>query len=268
MFLTQALWNSERVTNCRLKTILLSAISVVALILPQDGFAAKSAIKKDKLLFIKGTGDLFADFRIKLTSTKIRIIGKQGGALWREESPDTVLMYNNENKVFVPQTVDQYIHEIHQGYRPIAIEQLEGPREILLDGVKARVYHGFANVPKLGRQNIAEIVCIDNNFLSPVAHQTWCKILGLNRLDLGLPVSLVQKRDKIIGVKNNVAQYGSLVLVHVLQCNSIAEQPANSDSFSIPVGWKRGRDKGALFFSSDGKLKDKDLDDLFRTELK
>ncbi|CAN5511640.1 hypothetical protein BH10CYA1_BH10CYA1_52990 [soil metagenome] len=254
--------------KCRLKKLLLSAISVVALILPLDGFAAYSAIKKDKLLFIKGTGDLFTDFRIKLTSTKIRIIGKMGGAIWREENPNTVSMYNNKDKVFVPVTIDQYAQEINQGFRPFAIEQIEGPREILLDGIKARVYQGFANVPKHGKQNIAEIVCIDNNWLSPVAHHAWCRILGLNRFDLGLPVSVIQKRDKVIGVKNNVVQYGSLVRVRVLQCNSIAELPASSESFSLPVSWKRGRDKGALFFSSDGNLKDRDLDDLFRTDLK
>ncbi len=177
----------------------------------QAGLAASPVLNKDKILCIKGRGDLFVDFQVKLAQTKIRTMGKMGGSIWKQEKSDTVEQYNNENKVFVVQPVETYLSELNQGFQPIPIEEVEGPVNIQFMGRKARRYLGFAKIPSLGKRNVADFVCIDNNWLSPATHRMWCRYLGLNRFDLGLPVALIQNRAKVIGVKNNVAQFGSLV---------------------------------------------------------
>ncbi len=232
------------------------------------GCASSPALRHDKILCIKGRGDLVVDFRVKLAPTKIRIIGKMGGSIWKQEQPETVEEYNNENKVFVVQPVATYLADLNQGFQSIPIEEVDGPINVQFMGRKARRYLGFAKIPSLGKRNVADFICIDNNWLSPVTHRMWCRYLGLNRFDLGLPVALIQNRAKVIGVKNNVAQFGSLVRVAVLKCDSISELPANSETFSLPVSWKRGKDKAAMMFSTDGELKATDLDDLFRSHLK
>ncbi len=234
----------------------------------QAGWATGPVISKDKILCIKGRGDLFADFRVKLAPTRIRMIGKMGGSIWRQEKPDTVEQYNNENKVFVVQPVATYLGDVNQGFQTIPIEEVEGPVNIQFMGRKAKRYLGFAKIPNQGRRSVAEFICIDNNWLSPVTHRMWCRYLGLNKFDLGLPVAVIQNRAKVIGVKNNVAQFGGLVRVAVLNCDSISELPANSETFSLPVSWKCGKDKAAMMFSTNGELKATDLDDLFRSHLK
>ncbi len=50
--------------------------------------------------------------------------------------------------------------------------------------------------------------------------------------------------------------------------HSLKLVPLDKKRFLIPQGFKKARDKTALYFSESGVLKSNDLDDLFRGKLR
>jgi hypothetical protein len=256
---------ARRVRNC--STLIFVCLAIAAL----PAFArpvAKVAANTDKLLYIEGNSDLFANFKARASHSCFHIESRMGGSIWKEQTPNTVTIYNNENKVFYLQPVKDYLTELTQDYLPIPIEEFEPPTKTVFQGRPASKYLGYATIGKMGRQCVAELTCIDNFSLTPAAHQMWCRLLGVNGNPTGLPVLLKQQRASVLGFNAKVVKLGRPVWVRVLTTKKLMELPPAADSFAVKPNWKQAKDKAALLFSKDGSLQAKDLDDFFRSDAK
>ena len=230
--------------------------------------AKAAAADKSKALYIEGTSDIFVNFKARAFHSNIHIESRLGGSIWKEQAAEVVTVYNNENKVFFNQPADDYLTELRQDYLPIAIKEFEPPLKTVFEGRAAKKYQGYATVGKMGRQCVVEMTCIENNWLTPAAHRMWCKYLGLNRYDFGLPVLLTQRRARIVSCDAKVVKLGRPVWVRVLVTNKIKEVPNKAESFAVKPNWKQAKDKAALLFSQNGNLQANDLDDFFRSKPK
>lgn len=223
---------------------------------------------KGKLLYIKGTSDLFVDFEAWAWKSGIHIESKMGGSIWNEKNPGKVSVYNKENKVYYLQDSESYLVDLKQDFVPIAMDTLEPPTKTVFLGREAKKYQGYANLGKLGRQRVAEITCIDNDRLTPQAHHMWCRFLGLNRFDLGIPVLLNQKRSRVVSCTDKVMKLAPPIWCRVLVTNTMKDLPSSADSFAVKPNWKQAKDKAGMLFSSDGNISQRDLEDLFRSRSK
>ncbi len=230
--------------------------------------AKAASTNKGKLLYIEGTSDIFVNFKAKAVDSNIHIVSRLGGSIWKEQAATVVTVYNNENKVFFNQPAEAYLTELKQDFLPIPIEEFEPPAKTVFEGRPAKKYLGYAKVGQMGRQCVAEMTCIENNWLSPAAHRMWCRVLGLNRFDFGLPVLLTQRRANIVSYDAKVVKLGRPVWVRVLITNKIKEIPNTPESFVVKPNWKQAKDKAALLFSQNGNLQANDLDDFFRSKPK
>jgi len=225
-----------------------------------------SSITRDRMMLMEGTSDLFATFRIRTTHDSIQIESRMGGSIWNEERANVVTIYNNENKVYFLEKIESYLLNVNQDFLPIPIEELEAPTKTTFQGRPAKFYKGFAKVGKLGRQHVADITCIESNCLSPAAHRIWCRFLGVNVYDIGIPVLLKQKRAQIIGGDKKLLKLGQPVWCRALMTNTIKELPLDKGYFAVKSNWKQAKDRAALLFSKDGSLRANDLDDFFRSD--
>lgn len=223
---------------------------------------------KGKLLYIEGVSDLFADFKAWAWQSGIHIESRMGGSIWNEKNGTKVSVYNKENKVFFRQDAESYLVDLKQDYVPIPIETLEPSTKTEFLGKPAKKYLGYANLGRLGRQCVAEFTCIDNDRLTPVAHRMWCRFLGLNRFDFGIPVQLNQKRAAVVSCTDKVMKLGQPVWCRVLVTNTMKDLPGTTDSFAVKPDWKQAKDKAGMLFGSNGDISQKDLDDLFRSKTK
>lgn len=230
--------------------------------------SVKVAASTGKLIYIEGTSDLFANFKARASQSCFHIESRMGGSIWKEQTPNIVTIYNNENKVFYAQPAKDYLTELTQDYLPIPIEEFEPPTKTVFQGRPANKYLGYATIGKMGRQCVAELTCIDDFKLTPAAHQMWCRVLGVNGKVSGLPVLLTQQRAGVLGFNANVVKLGRPRWVRVLTTNKLMDLPPAADSFAVKSNWKRAKDKAALLFSRDGSLQAKDLDDFFRSDAK
>lgn len=230
--------------------------------------AKGAAANKSKALYIEGTSDIFVNFKATAFQSNLHIVSRLGGSIWKEQAAAVVTVYNNENKVFFNQPAEDYLTGLCQDFLPIPIEELEPPSKTVFEGRPAKKYLGYAKVGKMGRQCVVEMTCIENNWLTPASHRMWCKVLGLNRFDFGLPVLLTQRRASIVSYDAKVVKLGRPVWVRVLVTNKIKEVPMTPGTFAINPHWKQAKDKAGLLFSRNGNLEANDLDDFFRSKTK
>lgn len=227
---------------------------------------ATNGISRDKMLYIEGTSELFANFKGRAMNNAIHIQSRMGGSIWKEQSPKSVVLYNNENKVFFVQPLEAYLVDLNQDFLPIPVDEWETPTATVFDGRPAKLYKGFAKLGKLGRQHVADVTCIDNTYLSPTAHQIWCRFLGLNRSDIGIPVSLMQKRAPVLSCDTKVIKLGPPRWCRALTTNKARDIPVDKSGFSMQTSWKQAKDKAGLLFSKDGSLRANEIDDFFRSD--
>lgn len=251
-------------------SLLCSAFLLLAFGLPptESKPSPKDSGGKGKLLYIEGASDLFANFKARASRSKIHIESKMGGSIWDDKTPEKVLVYNNENKVYFLQDAKAYLTDLNQDFLPIPIEDLDAPTKVQFDGRPARRYLGYAKLGKMGKQCVADFTCLDGFALTPSAHRMWCRFLGLNRGDFGLPVLLTQRRARVVGYDDKTVKLGQPVWCRVLTTTKARDLPLQADSFAVKADWKQAKDKAALFFSKDGSLQAKDIDDFFRSSAK
>lgn len=243
-------------------------VSKVSLVLPAQAAPKKmtNGLRQNKMLCIEGTSDLFANFKGIATCNAIHIRSRMGGSIWKEVSANKVTRYNNENRVYFVENIEAFLTDLNQDFRPIAIEEWEPPHQTVFDGRPAMIYKGFANLGKMGRQHVADVTCIENDLLSPAAHRMWCRFLGLNRWDIGIPVLLVQRRAPVLSATTKVVRLGQPRWCKALTTSTIREQPIDKNGFSVEPSWKQAKDRGGLYFSKDGNLKASEIDEFFRSD--
>lgn len=231
------------------------------------GLSGKTA-SAGKLLYVEGNSDLFANFRIRATSSQIHIESRMGGSIWSDKNPDKVIVYNNENKVYFLQDADAYLVDINQDFLPVPIEEIGDPASTLFSGRPAKRYKAYSRLGKKSRQLVAEFTCLEGIKLTPAAHRMWCRFLGLKDGNFGLPIEINEMRARVIGYNSKVVKLGRPVWCRILTATKVRDLPLKADSFAINRDWKQAKDKAGLLFSKDGSLEARDIDDFFRSGAK
>ena len=220
----------------------------------------------------------------------------QGLVLWQDTSPDRVVYVNPENKTYFEISLPEYLEDSRGGKRGHSRYQSSQVKAVHLpDGTAAMetTYMGHASrrhhseSGNMGRSNsiehsssfertqsgksnrdvgqveLAQVICLNNVKVSATMSKVWCSIMNCEA-KLGFPVNLrgrsSHREQKELGRKANMRDlfvYHSLKLV-----------PLDKKRFLIPQGFKKARDKSALYFSESGVLESNDLDDLFRGKVR
>ena len=259
--------------NSRLAGFLLLCACIVVPAAFSREMASKKIVNeietsKSKQLYIEGTSDLFSNFRARASQSEIHIESRMGGSIWSAKNPSKVIVYNNENKVYILQDAKAYLVDLDQDFLPVPIEELDSPTATLFEGRPAKRYRGYAKLGKRGKQLVAEFTCLDGFKLIPSAHQMWCRFLGLKDGNFGLPIQINEMRARVIGYNDKVVKLGQPVWCRILTTTKVKDMPLQADAFTIKPDWKQAKDKAGLLFSKDGSLQAKDIDEFFRSSTK
>ena len=292
------------VNNVRRRINRYLVVSVSLLIcccfcLLSPGFATTSAAvlapSDREMLLLKASGGKFGGSENAFSQHAFSTKTAQGLVLWRDTSPERVVYINPENKTYFEISLSEYLEDTRGGSRSLSHYQSSQVKAVHLpDGTAAMeiTYKGQASrrhraesgnmgpnsvehslsIDKdlsgksntdAGQVELAQVICLSNVKLSAAMNKVWCLIMNCEA-KLGFPVNLrgrtSHREQRELGRKANMRDlfvYHSLKLV-----------PLDKQRFLIPQGFKKARDKSALYFSESGVLESNDLDDLFRGKVR
>lgn len=287
--------NFRRRTHCYL-VVSVSLLFCSCFCQPLLGIAASSSVvltpSAREMLLLKASGGMFGGSENAFSRHAFSTKTAQGLVLWQDTAPEWVVYINPENKTYFEISLSEYLEDNRGGKRSFGHYQSSQVKVVQLsDGTTAKeiTYKGpaprrhRAESGRLGRANsieqssfinsvvsgtgtrdanqveLAQVVCLSNVKLSAAMNKVWCSIMNCEP-KLGFPVILrgrgSHREQRELSQKANMRDlfvYHSLKLV-----------PLDKKRFLIPPGFKKARDKTALYFSESGVLKNHDLDDLFR----
>lgn len=249
-----------------------------------------------EMLLLKASGGMFGGSENVFSQHAFSTKTAQGLVLWQDTSPERVVYINPENKTYIEISLSEYLEDNRGGKRSFGHFQSSQVKAVQLsDGTTAKeiTYKGpaprrhRAESGRLGRANsieqsslitgvvsgtgtrdanqveLAQVICLSNVRLSAAMNKVWCSIMNCEP-KLGFPVILrgraSHREQRELSQKANMRDlfvYHSLKLV-----------PLDKKRFLIPQGFKKARDKSALYFSESGVLESNDLDDLFRGKVR
>ncbi|MBP6746110.1 hypothetical protein KA344_12820 [bacterium] len=258
--------------------------------------AAVLAPSDREMLLLKASGGMFGGSENAFGQHAFSTKTSQGLVLWQDTSPDRVVYINPENKTYFEVSLSEYLEDNRGGKRSFGHYQSSQVKAVQLsDGTAAKeiTYKGPASrrhraeLGSLGSANsseqyslsnrvvsgtgsrdatqveLAQVICLSNVKLSAAMNKVWCSIMNCEP-KLGFPVILrgraSHREQRELSQKANMRDlfvYHSLKLV-----------PLDKKRFLIPQGFKKARDKSALYFSESGVLESNDLDDLFRGKVR
>lgn len=244
------------------------------------------------MLLLKASGGMFGGSENAFSQHAFSTKTSQGVILWQDTSPDWVVYINPENQTYFKISLSEYLEDNRGGKRSFGHYQSSQVKTVQLsDGTAAKeiTYMGQASrmhrteSGNLRRANsreqsslidrdlsgmgtrdanqveLAQVICLSNVKLSAAMNKVWCSIMNCES-ELGFPVNLrsraSHRKERELSQKANMRDlfiYRSLKVV-----------PLDKKRFLIPPGFKKARDKTALYFSESGVLENHDLDDLFR----
>ena len=258
--------------------------------------AAVLAPSDREMLLLKASGGMFGGSENAFGQHAFSTKTSQGLVLWQDTSPDRVVYINPENKTYFEIPLAEYLEDNRGGKRSLPHYQSSKVKAVHLpDGTPAMeiTYKGQASRrhraqsgnmgranptdyssslekdlfgksnPDAGQVELAQVICLNNVKLSTAMSKVWCSIMNCEAKQ-GFPVNLrgriSHRAQRELGRKANMRDlfvYHSLKLV-----------PLDKKRFLIPQGFKKARDKSALYFSESGVLESNDLDDLFRGKVR
>src|SRR5262249_41293425 len=101
-------------------------------------------------------------------------------------------------------------------------------------------------------------------------HQMWCRYTGFVGPDIGIPVSIYRVRGRGGGHRRKRSIYEERVekMKSFLVPVELKRSTVEPSYFEPPKGFKKAKDRAALYLSTDGDMKQSDLEDFFRVPLK
>lgn len=255
----------KAITNLMAPPVAL-ALALALAQMPQSARAAWAAspIDEKKMVVLKASGSMWGATEDSFSRHAFSLRSHLGVALWQDKQPEVVVLLNPENRTFLPVHISEYIEDNNYGaHTPLLFNSTVKKDVVLPDGTKAVESTLQMKFPSGHSEPTARVVSIQNIQLTPAMAKAWCAVM-LVKPDFNFPVSLyVCKQPKIEGKKKR-----SLKWINTFVCGSIEQKPLNTSAFTVPKDYKRANDKSAFYFSDDGNLKEGDLTDLFRRDVK
>lgn len=245
-------------------------------------------------LKLRSQGNMFGPSVAYISENGILVQCKIGKSLWQAKNPGVVTLINDEYKTYLTIPVQEYIDELRGDSPAPKLSNLQVTPQNYLTAYKGRKVECYSQPPTKGKQSTDNLLnrlhLIDNPFKNKEVNRIWCRYVGLERTDLGMPVLLEQKANGGAGdlalsfingnkVKSNqdakVASSREHRLkahkqrwVEELKTTEIVSADFAKDTFAIRSNWHRAKDRPSLYLSQDGDIKPSDIDDLFFRPLK
>lgn len=250
------------------------------------------ALALEKMLVLKGAGELFDVFSMRLSEQGIRIRTKIGEGLWLAAKPQSYIMINPENKTFLEVSFKWYVEALREDYPKIKwdrkVEKLVGEkfgqkvtRTIFMrkDSLSKDSLAKNSGAKDVNTElNAAELDSIKVQALPPAVLKVLTDLLSVESRGEILPIyckQLMRRHwfgEMITGPErrlktrtNNGRENTTKVMFEVKE---FGWQPYDASFFRLSKDLKRARDRASLFLSVDGDIKEKDIEDFFMRELK
>ena len=240
--------------------LLLITLGAIAALTCTVGNA--SAANK-KVICLNLVGDLFDKAEVLLSDRGLKIKNRLGCIYWSQEKPDFFYLVNPENKTYYEESAKEYVHHLRQDSTALKYTRIERQPKALLEGMKADLVTAFLSNKKGQEVKVAEIKCLKNTGLPASVNHIWCTLIGLPEKDFSLPVDVFQS------VRNwnsqDAFKSGRQKWVQVLSVRNVGRKTVAETLLTVPANYKAAKDKASLYLSTDGDLKEKDLEDFFRS---
>ncbi|MBL8086167.1 MAG: DUF4412 domain-containing protein [Candidatus Obscuribacter sp.] len=222
---------------------------------PAAGLAGGGAGTAGSYLEVSGFSSQFRRARFCLSQDQVAVHCLTGSTLWSAARPARAIMTNPEAKAFADIALSEWIPWSRRSLDNLNIVRVERSGEETLAGVRCVHYLGYDTKGSgaVKSRPCAEFWCLPKPACSKESLQYWCKLFALPA-GYGLPIKVRQVSD------------GSFVTVFSpLSVKTRSDQKA---SFELPGGYRKVKDRAALYFAGvGGELKASDLNEFFRGDL-
>lgn len=206
-------------------------------------------------LEVSGFSSQFRRARFCLSQDQVAVHCLTGSTLWSAARPGRTIMINPEAKAFADISLSEWIPWSRRSLDNLSIVRVERTGEETLAGVRCLHYFGYDTKGggAAGARPCAEFWCLPKPACGKEALQYWCKLFALP-VGYGLPIKVRQVSDgRFVTVFNPL---------------SVKTQLGRKPVFELPGGFRKVKDRAALYFAgADGDLKESDLDEFFRSDL-
>lgn len=245
------------------------------------------ALASEKMLVLKGAGELFDVFSMRLSEQGIRIRTKIGEGLWLAAKPQSYIMINPENKTFLEVSLKWYVEDLREDYPKIKwdrkVEKLVG--EKFGQKVTRTAYIRKDSLAKNSgpkdvntELNAAELDSIKVQGLPPAVLKVLTDLLSVESRGEILPIyckqlmrrhwygEMITGPERRLKTRTNKGREDTTKVM--FEVKEFGWQPYDASFFRLSKDLKRARDRASLFLSTDGNIKEKDIEDFFMRELK
>lgn len=251
--------------------LLISLVLTVVLTAFQPVSAA------DKMLVLKGAGELFDAYSMRLSEQGIRIRTKIGEGLWLAAKPQSYIMINPENKTFLEVSLKWYVEDLREDFPKIKwdrkTEKVNGEKF----GKKV-IRTEFVRKDGNTELKAAELDSIKVEALPPAVLKVLTDLLTIDSRGEILPIyckqllrpkwygEMVTGPDRRLKTRTNKGRENTAKVM--FEVKELSWQPCDPSYFRLNKDLQRARDRASLFLSTDGNIKEKDIEDFFMRELK
>ncbi len=202
-------------------------------------------------LTLEGKSAFFGPFSMQV-GKGLRIRAKFGFTIWAMDKPKDVFMLNAENRVYIPQTQEEWFSWSRRGVPDINISETEVVDKPLVHEQPCVHYFGFQKIGNR-RVKVAEFYCLQKSPCEPQVLDFWCKHF-LIPAKYGFPVLVKQRVGRDMPI--------------VLDTRNIRTTPGADVALHVPKDYKLTTDKAEFYFSNGGALNKSDLEEFFQQPLK
>jgi hypothetical protein len=228
-----------------------ASVSNVAGTKPTSQSKLKLQGNSQSALTLEGKSGFFGPFSMKI-GKGLRIRAKFGFTIWAMNKPNDVYMLNAENRVYIPQTQEEWFSWSRRGVPNIDITETEVIDKPLVHGQPCVHYFGFQKIGNR-RVKVAEFYCLQKSPCEPQVLEFWCKHF-LIPAKYGFPVLVKQRVGKDMPI--------------VLDTWNMRTIAGTDVDLQVPKDYKPTKDKAAFYFSNGGSLTQSDLEEFFQQPLK
>ncbi len=250
------------------------------------------ALALEKMLVLKGAGELFDVFSMRLSEQGIRIRTKIGEGLWLAAKPQSYIMINPENKTFLEVSFKWYVEDLREDYPKIKwdrkVDKLVGEKFgqkvtrttfIRKDSLSKNSLAKNSGPKDVNTElNAAELDSIKVQGLPPAVLKVLTDLLSVESRGETLPIyckqlmrrhwygEMITGPERRLKTRTNQGRENSTKVM--FEVKELGWQPYDASFFRLSKDLKRARDRASLFLSTDGDIKEKDIEDFFMRELK
>jgi hypothetical protein len=250
----------------------LVALGIVAQSTPTlPAWAAPSLSPNDKqMVFLSLSGGRWGGVEGAFAAHCFSLKSSRGNAIWRDSSPESILLVNPENSSYISMSLEEYADDVsHHGHRKRIVSTESKPIKLAgQDGLETTI----KTQNRQGQINISQKVIALNAIKLPAKMSDAWDYIMASPAGSGFVVSLYSTKGGHQDYQDGTdrrGSYGKKPLRPLVEFHSVKLLPVQKERFEVPKNYKVAADKASFYFSPEGQaLKKEDIDDLFRSSTK